>query len=170
MNYRFVCACAVFVFAVAATSAQEKRAFSGKCGKSDVVQSIPAGDKDGHTFSLQKGKCETTTGDVGSAKPKSGAFAEHDENSGTHMKGWGVYTETFDSGDKIFYAYQTTGTTKDGAFAGGGNKYQMIGGTGKLKGIKGSGSCKLTAGDAGGLDYSCEGEYTLPAAAPAKKK
>jgi hypothetical protein len=167
MRYTFVYACALFAIAAAATPGQTKHSFSGKCGKADVVQSIPAGDKDGHTFMLQQGKCEST-GKVGGAKSKEGNFSEHNEAAGTRVKGWGVYVETFDSGDKIFYNYQTTATTKDGAFASGSNKYQITGGTGKMKGIKGMGTCKLTGNGNGGLDYACEGEYTIPAEAPKK--
>ena len=51
----------------------------------------------------------------------------------------------------------------------GSNKYQITGGTGKMKGIKGSGTCKLTGTADGGTEYSCTGEYTIAAAAPAKK-
>jgi len=167
MKFKLVCSCALFAFTVAATPAQVKNSISGKCGKADVSQTIPAGDKDGHAFMLQQGKCEAT-GEIGGAKSKEGIFSEHDEATGTHLKGWGVYVETFDSGDKVFYTYQTTGTTKDGAFVSGGNKYQITGGTGKMKGIKGSGTCKLTGNSAGGLDYACTGEYTLAEAAPAK--
>jgi hypothetical protein len=47
------------------------------------------------------------------------------------MKGWSVFVETYDGGDKILCTYQTSATTKDGAFATGGNKYQTTGGTGK---------------------------------------
>jgi len=167
MKFKLLCACALFAFAAAATPAQVKNSISGKCGKADVAQSIPAGDKDGHAFMLQQGKCEAT-GEIGGAKSKEEVFSEHDEATGTHLKGWGVYVETYDSGDKVFYAYQTTGTTKDGAFVSGGNKYQITGGAGKMKGIKGSGTCKLTGNAGGGLDYECTGEYTLHAAAPAK--
>lgn len=167
MKYKLVCACALFAFAGAAAPAQVKSSISGKCGKPDVVQSIPAGDKDGHMFLLQQGKC-VSMGEVGGAKSKEGTFSEHNEATGTHMKGWGVFVETYDSGDKIFYAYQTSATTKDGTFVSGGNKYQISGGTGKMKGIKGSGTCTLTGNAGGGLDYACTGEYTLPAAAPAK--
>ena len=111
MKFKVVCVCALFAFAVAATPAQEKYSMSGKCGKADVNQSIPAGDKDGHAFMLQQVKCEAT-GEIGGAKSKEGIFSEHDEATGTHLKGWGVYVETFDSGDKVFYTYQTTGTNK----------------------------------------------------------
>ena len=168
MKYKILSVCALFAFAAAAAPAQVKHSFSGKCGKPEGVQSVPAGDKDGHAFMIQQGKCETTAGEVGGAKSKAGAFSEHGEATGTSSKAWGVYVETYDSGDKIFYTYQTTATLKDGVIVSGGNKYQITGGTGKVKGIKGAGACKLTGTSGGGLDFSCTGEYTLPGAAPAK--
>src|SRR5215470_7633455 len=169
MRNKFVCILAFIAFVAAATPAQTKHSFSGKCSKPDVMQSVPAGDKDGHAFLLQQGKCEAS-GEVGGAKSKEGAFSEHGEAMGTHTKGSGVFVETYDSGDKIFYNYQNAGTTKDGAFVSGTGKYQIAGGTGKMKGIKGMGTCKLTGNAGGGLDYDCTGEYTMPAAAPAKEK
>ncbi|MGC2764084.1 MAG: hypothetical protein WB607_01140 [Candidatus Acidiferrum sp.] len=105
-----------------------------------------------------------TKGEVGGASSKEGVFSEHGEVSGDHSKASGVSVETFDSGDKIFYTYEATGTMKDNAFQAGENKYQITGGTGKMKGIKGSG----TGTADGGLEYSCTGEYTLAATAAAK--
>ena len=168
MKLKILCGCVVFVFAVAMTPAQTKFTSSGKCGKPDVEQNVPAGDHEGHVFSIASGKC-VTKGEVGGVASKEGAFAEHREITGNHFRGGGVYVETFASGDKIFYNYQPTGTLKDGAFQAGENKYQITGGTGKMKGIKGSGACKTTGTEGGGLDYACTGEYTLAAAAPAKK-
>jgi hypothetical protein len=168
MKYRILCGCAVFAFALSITSAQTKTSLSGKCGKPDVQQSIPAGDVDGHTFSLAQAKC-TARGDVNGAAPKDGVYAEHRDSTAKHAKGWGVYVETFDSGDKVFYDYQTNVTMKDDGTASGTNKYQITGGTGKMKGIKGSGTCKLTGATDGGTGYDCTGEYTIAAVAPAKK-
>jgi hypothetical protein len=168
MKYKFLVMSGLVVIAAAATPAQTKHDFSGKCAKPEVLQTVPAGDKEGHAFMLQQGKCETTAGEVAGQKSKQGAFSEHDEATGTHSRGWGVYVETYENGDKVFYSYQTTGTTKDGAFVSGGNKYQITGGTGKMKGIKGAGSCKLTGNASGGLDYACTGDYTIAEAAPAK--
>ena len=168
MKYRILCGCAVFALVVAMASAQTKNSISGKCAKPDVQQSIPAGDQTGHVFTLAQGKC-VAKGETGGAASKEGAFSEHGDASGNRVKTWGVYVETYDSGDKIFYNYQTTGTTKDGVFQTGQNKYQITGGTGKMKGIKGSGTCKLTGTADGGDDYSCSGEYTLAGAAPAKQ-
>jgi len=164
MRYKLLCTCVLFAVAVVAASAQTKHTFSGKCAKADMAQSVPAGDKDGHMFMIQQGKCTTDKGELGGAKSKDGVFSEHDEAMGTHTKAWGVYVETYDSGDKIFYTYQGTGTSKDGALVTGANKWQLSGGTGKMKGIKGMGSCKLTGNASGGEDYECTGEYTLAAA------
>src|ERR1017187_2904529 len=146
MNFRTLCVCAAVALAVAMASAQTKTSLSGKCGKADVQQSIPAGDQAAHAFTLAQGKC-SAAGKVGGAAGKEGAFSEHAEVTATHMKNWGVFVESFDSGDKVIYNYQ---------------------GTGKMKGIKGSGGCKLTGKPDGGLDYSCSGEYTLAGAAMAK--
>ena len=168
MKYRILCGCALFALVVAMASGQTKNSISGTCAKPDVYQSIPAGDQPGHVFTLAQGKC-VAKGETGGAMSKGGAFSEHGDAAGNHVKTWGVFVETYDSGDKVFYNYQTSGTTKENVFQTGQNKYQITGGTGKMKGIKGSGTCKLTGASDGGLDYSCEGEYTLAgAAAPAK--
>jgi hypothetical protein len=150
--------------AVAMASAQTKTTMSGKCGKPDVMHSLPAGDPQGRTFTLSQGKC-TAVGDVGGVAGKDGTFTEHAEVTGTHFRNWGVYVESFANGDKVFYDYQSVGTMKDGAFQSATNKYQISGGTGKMKSIKGSGTCKLTGSSDGGTDYSCSGTYTLAGAA-----
>jgi hypothetical protein len=164
MRDKIVCTCALLLVAGTVGSAQTKHTFSGKCAKADNVQSIPAGDKDGHVFMVQQGKCTTDKGELGSAKSKDGIFSEHDEVLGNHLKAWGVYVETYDNGDKIFYSYQGASTTKDGALVSGSNTWRTTGGTGKMQGIKGAGGCKLTPGEGGGLNYACTGEYTLAAA------
>jgi hypothetical protein len=167
MKYKIFCGCALFALVVATATAQTKMSLSGKCGKPDVQQNIPAGDAASHVFVLAQGKCETK-GEVGGAASKEGAFSEHGEVTGNRSKVSGVYVETFDSGDKIFYIYQNNVTLKDGTPQTGQGKYQIASGTGKMKGIKGSGTCKHTGNAGGGIDYSCTGEYTLGGGTPAK--
>jgi uncharacterized protein affecting Mg2+/Co2+ transport len=167
MKYKILCGCMVFAFAVSMTSAQTKFTSSGKCGKADVEQSISVPDKEGHVFKLAQGKC-VTKGEIGGATSKEGAYSEHQEVAGNLTKVWGVYVETFDSGDKVFYTYQGSVTTKNGAVQSGQNKWQITGGTGKMKGIKGSGTCKHTPEEGGYLDYACTGEYTLAEGAHTK--
>ena len=167
MKFKILCVSALIAFVVSTASAQTSHTFSGKCSKPDVQQSVPAGDKDGHVFTLGQGKC-SATGKIGTASAKDGSFSEHGEATANNSKAWGLYTENYDGGDKVYYSYMTTASLKAGAMTTGSNKYQIIGGTGKMKGIKGSGSCKLTGTADGGLDYSCTGTYTLAAAAPMK--
>ena len=167
MKLRTLCVCAIVALAVAMASAQTKTSMTGKCGKPDVEQSISAGDQPGHAFMISQGKC-TADGKIGGAMGKDGVFSEHGEAMGTHVKNSGVYVETLDSGDKVFYNYQGTQTMKDNMLQTGTNKYQIAGGTGKMKGVKGSGGCKLTGGADGSVDYICSGEYTLTGAAMAK--
>jgi hypothetical protein len=101
---------------------------------------------------------------VGGAASKDGVFFECGEVSEDHSKVFG----RVDSGDEIFYTYQATGTMKDSPFQAGENKYRITGGAGKMKGIKGSGTCKTTGTADGGLEYTCTGEYTIAGAAAAK--
>jgi hypothetical protein len=169
MNFKVLCSCALFVLAIAVTPAQTKMSTSGKCGKPDTAQSVTAADKDGHVFMIASGKCETA-GKVAGATSKEAAFAEHSEVTGDHMRTWGVFAETFDSGDKIFYDYESNATVKDGKLESGADKWRITGGTGKMKGMKGSGTCKLAPGThEGGLDYACTGTYTHGEKAAAKK-
>jgi hypothetical protein len=102
MRYKLLCTCLVCAIGVGAGSAQTKYTFSGKCAKPDKSESIPAGDQDGHTFMVQQGKCTTDKGAIGDAKSKDGVYSEHDEAMGNHLKAWGLYVETYDSGDKVF--------------------------------------------------------------------
>jgi hypothetical protein len=108
---------------------------------------------------VAQGKC-TITGSVNGATAKEGNYSEHVDANATQMKNWGVYTVTFDSGDKAFYKYQGMATLKDGAFQTGSNKYEIAGGTGKMQNLHGSGSCKLTGESDGGLSYTCTGTYS----------
>ncbi|HET6175810.1 MAG TPA: hypothetical protein VFE61_02685 [Candidatus Sulfotelmatobacter sp.] len=168
MKYKILCGCAVLAFALTSTPAQTKQSLSGKCSKPDVEQSIPAGDAEGHTFSIAQLKC-TAKGNVNGAEGKDGVAAEHRDGTAKHSKSWGLYVETFEGGDKVFYDYETTLTANSDGTMSGSNKYQITGGTGKMKGINGSGTCKLTGTADAGSEYSCTGEYTIAAAAPAKK-
>lgn len=163
MRYKLLCTFAVIAFAVFA-SGQTKHNFSGKCAKPDNVQTLPAGDKDGHMFLVQQGKCTTEKGEIGGAKSKEGTYVEHGDATPARVRVTGVYTESYDSGDKVFYDYQGNTTVKEGAPVTGTNKWQITGGTGKMKGIKGMGSCTFKGTSDGGLDFTCTGEHTLAAA------
>ncbi len=164
MKYRILCGCLFLTFAVAMASGQTKFISSGKCSKADAEQTISVPDKDGHVFKLAQGKC-VTKGEINGATSKEGVYSEHQDSSGNLTRVWGVYVETFDSGDKVFYTYTGSVTAKNGEVQSGQNKWQISGGTGKMKGLKGNGSCKHTPEAGGYLNYACSGEYTLAGAA-----
>jgi len=155
-----LCVCVVVALAMCAATAQTKTTMTGKCAKPSMEQKVPAGDKEGHAFMIAQGTC-SVTGSVNGAVGKQGVFAEEVEATPDSIKNRGVYVVTFDSGDKVYYRYEGMATMKNDAYESGTNKYQIEGGTGKLQGIHGSGSCKLTGNSDGTLDYSCTGTYTM---------
>jgi hypothetical protein len=165
---KILCGGALLALAAPAVLAQERTTISGTCAKPDVSQSVPAGDAAGHAFMIQQGKC-VTKGQMGGSMSKSGAFAEHDDVTAHRVKGWGVYVETYDSGDQITYNYQLMMAMKDGALQSGKGTFQAIGGTGKMKGVKAMGSCSYKPGANEGTDYSCTGEFTLKGAGATAK-
>jgi len=154
------CVCVLMAVAAAMSAAQTKTTMTGTCGKPDVQQSVPAGDQPGHMYMVSQGKC-STTGSINGAMAKQGMYSEEIDANATQMKNQGVYMVTFDSGDKVYYKYQGMATMKDGAYQAGTNKYEIAGGTGKMAGIHGSGSCKLTGKGGDNIDYSCTGTYQI---------
>ncbi len=168
MSYKTVCICVVVALALGMASAQTKTTMTGKCSKPTVQQSLSVPEQQGHSFTISQGNC-TAMGDVKGVAGKSGVYTEHGDMMGNHLKNGGVYVETLDSGDNIFYEYQGTAMTNNGAITSGTNTYRIAGGTGKMKGIKGSGNCKLTGNSDGSLDYSCNSTYTLAGSGMSKK-
>jgi len=157
---RGACVCVLMTVAATMVAAQTKTTMTGKCGKADVQQSVPAGDQQGHMYMVSQGKC-SVVGSVNGAVAKQGMYSEEIDSTATQMKNQGVYVVTFDSGDKAYYKYQGMGTLKDGAYQAGTNKYEIAGGTGKMAGLHGSGNCKLTGNSDGSLDYTCTGTYSI---------
>ena len=90
-----------------------------------------------------------------------------EEVTGNSSRSREFYVDTMENGDKAFYRYEATTTLKGGAPQASQGQWTLTGGTGKLKAVKGKGTCKATAFEPdGALTFECEGEYT---AAPAKK-
>jgi len=167
MIAKIFCGCALFALAAASASAQTKTTISGTCAKPDAVQTMPAGDEPSHIFAIASGKC-AVKGETAGAMAQSGTFAEHRDVNANRIRAWGVFTETYDNGDKIFYRYQLVVPLKDGAMQAGKGTYQALSGTGKMKGIKAEGQCAYTPGAGDSISYSCDGAYTLGGAPEAK--
>jgi hypothetical protein len=160
-----LCACGLFACALAA-SAQTNYTFSGTCPKAAFQQSIPAGDAAGHSFGVARGTCSTNDR-IGGAAAKAGAWSEIQEITSRRMKTRGVYVETFDGGDKVFYDYRQTWLIANGTMQSAKGEFKAIGGTGKMQGIKAKGHCTFTPEANDAATYSCSGDYTLGAASAA---
>jgi hypothetical protein len=154
----------VLVSAAASASAQTKFSMSGKCGKPDLQQSAPAADAPDHVMTLAQGKCvPVKAAEFGGSPSKEAAFAEHGEVTGTSGKVTGTYVDTLANGEKVYYRYHGTSVLQDGKLQSMENRWEIVGGTPGLKGIKGQGTCTGTGTSDGGLSFDCTGEYTLPA-------
>ena len=141
--------------------AQVKSTVQWKCDKASDKHSIDVGDKSGHAYAVDQINCTPISGDIDGAKRKSGMGTEFLEVSGDHLSGHGEFIETMENGDKNFYTYQTKATLKDGALQSGSNTWSLREGGGKLKGAKGSGTCKGSAGSDGAATWDCSGDYTM---------
>jgi hypothetical protein len=71
----------------------------------------------------------------------------------------GTYVDTMENGDRAYYDYSFKTKTKDGKATISGHKWKLLGGTGKLKGAKGKGSCEVTSQEDGKVIYECQGKY-----------
>ncbi len=161
--------CLVFLSAVG-VQAQGKIDSQWNCDKPAVEHSVDAGDQIGHAYVLAQTKCSAVKGEIGGEREKEGTAAEFHDVMGNKISWHGIFVDTLASGDKVHYSYKGTGTASGGQFVSGSNSWTIIGGTGKLKGVTGKGSCKGKGGPDGTAIWDCEGTYQAAGAAPAKKK
>jgi hypothetical protein len=155
----------LIVFALAAVaSAQTKISGTQQCAKADQEHSFQVGDQPNHSFVISQGKCNWTKGwEIAGMQSKDTVETVFREIRGNTLRARGYDVDTIPSGDKTYTRFEATFTLKDGVPQTGDGKWTFVGGTGKLKGIKGKGTCKLTSAAADGSGtYDCEGEYELP--------
>ena len=132
-----------------------------KCAAPNPVHALPVGDVADHAYAVQQGKCTAAKGEVAGVKEKDGASTEFVESTGNNGKGHGIFVATLASGDKIMYSYTFTGVSANNIPVSGSNKWTMTGGTGKFKGITGSGTCAGKGNSDGSAVYDCAGTYTM---------
>jgi hypothetical protein len=133
-----------------------------KCTAPNPMHALPVGDAPDHAYVVEQSKCTAAKGEVGGVKEKDGVGTEFAEVTGNTAKGHGIFVATLASGDKIVYSYTFTGVSKDNKFVSGSNKWTMTSGTGKFKGVTGSGTCTAKGAGDGSGTYDCVGTYTMP--------
>ena len=154
-----------------AAGAQTKISGTAQCGKPEPEYTIDVGDRPGHSMGLQKVSCTWTKPmEMEGTKTKDGTSVVHVDMTPTRMTGNGMHVGNMENGDKQFVSIRQSGAIKDGKPQGSQGTWSYTGGTGKFKGLKGKGTYKVALNADGTATVDVEGEYEVPAAAPAKAK
>jgi len=148
--------------ALAATlSAQTKVSGTASC-KADPMTPVEVGDTAGHALAVQKATCTWAGLEIAGSPAKDGVSVATVEIRGNNSTSRGYHSGTLASGDKWTCSIQGKAVSKDGKPVSDSGTWTMVGGTGKLKGIKGKGTFKGTPSADGTMSYAIEGEYSLP--------
>jgi hypothetical protein len=158
-----ILALAVLLAAFAGSAlAQNHISGSPQCAKVDSAPPVEVGDHPGHSLLINKLSSCTFTAPIELAGLKTTAMISTVvvDGSGPKFRDQGYATFTMDNGDKAYARTQGSGTSSDKAEAPPteDGTWSFTGGTGKLKGLKGKGTYKVSPADG----IQIEGEYSLP--------
>jgi len=143
--------------------AQVKVSGAGVCAKPDPGYSIEATDRPGHIFTIGRYPCTWSKPfEIAGTKSKEGPDIISVEIQGNRGEWNEFYVDTTDTGDKGYYRLHGTAVFRNGALQDLQGKWTLKGGTGKLKGIKGNGTCTGKGQADGGVSFECEGQYWPP--------
>jgi hypothetical protein len=140
--------------------AQSKVDTKWHCPKPEGGTKLDVGDMPDHSYWIGQGTC-TATSSEGTIKEKNGQFTEFHENWKASFSFHGRFNATADNGDKVFYSYEGNGSTD--ATKPQANKWKIVGGTGKYKAAKGSGSCSGKPAADSSVDWECTGTSSMGA-------
>jgi hypothetical protein len=159
MNWLMVCA---MVMAMAVSAGAQSK-FSGKCtqGKPDPNYTVQVGDKADHAMVLAKVKCTWASGDLGGDTLKEEEDVFTADVKGRTSRDHGYGTGTVASGDKYFVRFDGTTTYEKNAPVSGICTWNFTGGTGKLKGLTGKGTCTGKFDATGAAEFDIQGEYQI---------
>jgi|HubBroStandDraft_6_1064221.scaffolds.fasta_scaffold323084_2 hypothetical protein len=174
MKTRIMMFAGLALLLVSTAGAQTKITGTLQCTKPDPNYSIDAGDHPGHTYTLEKDTCKWTSDTLfNGLKIVDDSGVGTGEAWATKVVTTGSRVATMDNGDKMFVSIRDSSPVKDNMPTDIEGTFTITGGTGKLKGIKGKGTYKVTPAADGSASATVDGEYTIappaaPKAAPAK--
>ena len=144
-----------------AVNAQTKISGKSTCAPPEVQHMIPVGDQEGHTFGISKQDCTWDTPlEINGIKSKAGVNTGFDEVEDGKSKAHGFYLDTMENGDQAHYRWKGTMVLKGEKPESGDIEWELTRGTGKMKGVKASGTCKGKGTAEGGISWECTGSYT----------
>lgn len=126
------------------------------CAAPTANHKFDVGDEPDHAYTITQGGCTATSTVSGD---KSGAFTEFQEVWKASFTNHGRFNVTMDNGDMAYYTYEGSGPADISKPAS--NQWKILSGTGKHKGMKGSGSCSGTRHADGSSDWACTGTYSM---------
>jgi hypothetical protein len=141
-----------------AAMAQNKVDTKWHCLKQSADHKFDVGDVPDHSYMILQGTCNATSSDTGFAE-KTGDYTEFREIWKASMSLHGRFNVTMDNKDKVYYTYESSVSTDITKL--GSNKWKILSGTGKYKGIKGSGTCSGKYNADGSSDFGCTGTYSI---------
>ncbi len=152
-----------FLFAASIVGAQTPMAGVALCTPAKPEYLIRVGDTPGHSYGLAQAMCNwTTPWEVAGLKNTQGVGTQISETSADTTKTRGTFVDTMSNGDKAFYTFEFTVLTSGGAPQVQGHKWELVGGTGKMMGVKAHGTCAAKAeGTDGSFRYDCRGEWGM---------
>jgi hypothetical protein len=143
---------------VCAVMAQTKIDTKWNCLKPSAEPKLEVGDVPDHSYMIAQGTCNATSSDKAFPE-KSGQYTEFRDVTKTSVHAHGRYNVTMDNGDKVYYSYEgssPTDVTKPAS-----NKWTIVRGTGKYKGVKGSGTCSGQNKADETSDWECTGTTSI---------
>jgi len=150
-------ACSLLVFG-SLTMAQGKVDTKWHCPKESVNHKLDVGDVPDHSYMILQGTC-TATSSLSGFTEKNNQWTEFQEIWKSSSDFHGRMNVTMDNSDMVYYTYGVSmpvDTTKPVS-----QKWKILSGTGKYKGIKGSGTCSGKVNADGSADWECTGTYSI---------
>ena len=141
---------------VSVAMAQSKVDTKWHCGNPAVNHQLDVGDEPAHAYAITQGSCTATTSASGE---KTGAYTAFQESWKASSTNHGRFNVTMDNGDMAYYTYE--GSAPIDITKPASNKWKIHGGTGKQKGITGSGACTGARHEDGSSDWTCTGTYSM---------
>jgi hypothetical protein len=171
MKSRLMVVAGLAFMLASAVSAQTKLTGTVTCAKPDPSYAIQVGDQPGHVYTLDKSSCSWGADTlINGMKITADTGTSTSETTATKTSSSGSRMATLENGDKFFASVHDSSPIKDGKPTDISGTFTINGGTGKLKGIKGHGTYKVTLGADGTATVAVTGEYTIPTPAAPKMK
>ena len=152
-------------FATAGNATAQTK-FAGKCsqGKPDPNHVVRVADGANHVMTLGQVTCTWSSGDIAGAALKDEIDTVVSDMKGTtsHDRGYGVGSAA--SGDTYYVRFDGTTTLKGEVPTTSTCNWTFYGGTGKLRGLTGRGTCTGTFDATGAAVFDVVGEYAIAAA------